>query len=82
MENDVKRVVAADLGQVLFDRLARFAQATGSPKTAILRLAINEFIDKHLKENTGVRERFARYTAEDEARVKAPTKGAVLTVVK
>lgn len=64
----MRRIVASELDADLYARLTRFAQAAGTFKTRIIRIALAEFIEKHLRENAGVRERFERYTVEDEAR--------------
>jgi len=77
----VKHIAVCTLEPEAAARLKRFAQAAMTFKSRIIRLAISEFIEKHLRENAGVCERFDRYTAEDEARAAAP-KRAHLSVIK
>lgn len=74
-------IVTCKLDAEMSARLKRFAQAAGTPKTRIMRMALFEFIEKHLRENQGVRERFDRYTREDEALASAPERGH-LKVIK
>lgn len=62
-----KMIVAAEFDPKLAARLKRFAQAAGTFKARVLRMAVEEFIERHLRENAGVREKFERYTREDEA---------------
>ena len=77
----MKIIICCQLDIDFAARLKRFTQAAMTMKSRVIRAALEKFIDDSLRENDGLRERFERYTLEDEVRAAAPSRGH-LKVIK
>jgi len=65
----VKRIVTVQLDAVLYVRLKRLTQhVIGTPMSRFVRMAIEDKIEKALRDNDGWRKTFERYQHEDDER--------------
>ena len=60
-------VLTCALDAKLSTKLRLFSRATGGTKAAIIRMALDEYIDRSLRDNSGWRKRFEQHTLEDAA---------------
>lgn len=72
----MRRIIACELGPELANKLRRFTIAAQTYKTRIIRMALEEFLTKHLSENKEMRERYEKIAREEDESERRQLAGA------